>query len=62
MKNILLLSSSKYKETGYLEHALPWLQQFLADYRGKKSLLFLMPEYVELSMSMKKLYKRPCQM
>ncbi|MCQ9122122.1 dipeptidase E [Rodentibacter pneumotropicus] len=36
MKNILLLSSSKYKETGYLEHALPWLQQFLADYRGKK--------------------------
>lgn len=36
MKTMLLLSSSKYKDTGYLEHAVPWLQQFLADYRGKK--------------------------
>lgn len=35
MKNILLLSSSKYKNTGYLEHTVPWLQNFLADYRGK---------------------------
>ncbi|MEX4221064.1 dipeptidase PepE [Haemophilus influenzae] len=35
MKNMLLLSSSKYKNTGYLEHTLPWLQNFLADYRGK---------------------------
>jgi len=35
MKNMLLLSSSKYKNTGYLEHTLPWLQNFLADYRSK---------------------------
>lgn len=35
MKNMLLLSSSKYKNTGYLEHTIPWLQNFLADYRGK---------------------------
>ena len=35
MKNMLLLSSSKYKNTGYLEHTVPWLQNFLADYRGK---------------------------
>lgn len=32
---MLLLSSSKYKNTGYLEHTIPWLQNFLADYRGK---------------------------
>lgn len=36
MKRMLLLSSSKYKNTGYLEHTVPWLKQFLADYRGKK--------------------------
>ena len=35
MKNMLLLSSSKYKNTGYLEHAIPWLQNFLTDYRDK---------------------------
>ena len=35
MKNMLLLSSSKYKNTGYLEHTIPWLQNFLADYHGK---------------------------
>ena len=35
MKNMLLLSSSKYKNTGYLEHTVPWLQNFLSDYRGK---------------------------
>lgn len=35
MKNMLLLSSSKYKNTGYLEHTIPWLQNFLADYRSK---------------------------
>jgi len=35
MKNMLLLSSSKYKNTGYLEHTIPWLQNFLTDYRGK---------------------------
>ncbi len=32
---MLLLSSSKYKNIGYLEHTVPWLQNFLADYRGK---------------------------
>ncbi|QPB41595.1 dipeptidase PepE [Rodentibacter haemolyticus] len=36
MKNILLLSSSKYKESSYLAHTLPLLKQFLADYHGKK--------------------------
>lgn len=36
MKNMLLLSSSKYQESGYLVHSLPWLRQFLQDYRGKK--------------------------
>lgn len=35
MKDMLLLSSSKYKNTGYLEHTIPWLQNFLTDYRGK---------------------------
>ena len=35
MKNMLLLSSSKYKNTGYLEHTISWLQSFLTDYRGK---------------------------
>ena len=25
----------KYKNTGYLEHTVHWLQNFLADYRGK---------------------------
>ncbi|WP_044024326.1 dipeptidase PepE [Actinobacillus ureae] len=36
MKNMLLMSGSKYKETAYLVHTLPWLAQFLADYKGKK--------------------------
>lgn len=35
MINMLLLSGSKYKNTGYLEHTIPWLKQFLADYQGK---------------------------
>lgn len=36
MKNMLLMSGSKYKDTAYLVHTLPWLAQFLADYKGKK--------------------------
>lgn len=36
MKNMLLISSSKYKDTGYLIHTLPWLDQFLMAYKGKK--------------------------
>ncbi|VEB25714.1 peptidase E [Actinobacillus lignieresii] len=36
MKNMLLMSGSKYKDTAYLVHTLPWLVQFLADYKGKK--------------------------
>lgn len=36
MKNMLLMSGSKYKDTAYLVHTLPWLDQFLANYRGKK--------------------------
>ncbi len=36
MKNMLLLSGSKYKDTDYLVHALPWFETFLKDYKGKK--------------------------
>lgn len=36
MKKMLLMSGSKYKETGYLVHTIPWLKSFLADYQGKK--------------------------
>lgn len=36
MKKMLLMSGSKYKNTDYLVHTIPWLQQFLADYQGKK--------------------------
>ncbi|TCP97653.1 dipeptidase E [Cricetibacter osteomyelitidis] len=36
MKKMLLMSGSKYKDTGYLVHTIPWLQQFLADYQGKR--------------------------
>ena len=36
MKNMLLMSGSKYKDTGYLIHTIPWLQQFLSAYQGKK--------------------------
>lgn len=36
MKNMLLISGSKYKDTGYLVHCTPWLQQFLSLYQGKK--------------------------
>lgn len=36
MKSMLLISGSKYKDTGYLEHTIPWLQQFLSAYQGKK--------------------------
>ncbi|SUT88165.1 peptidase E [[Actinobacillus] rossii] len=25
MKNMLLMSGSKYQETGYLAHTIPWL-------------------------------------
>ncbi|OOF71505.1 dipeptidase PepE [Rodentibacter caecimuris] len=35
MINMLLLSGSKYQSTGYLEHTIPWLKQFLVDYQGK---------------------------
>lgn len=31
----MLLLSNKIQNTGYLEHTLPWLQNFLTDYRGK---------------------------
>ncbi|HGO5814340.1 TPA: dipeptidase PepE [Mannheimia haemolytica] len=36
MKNMLLMSGSKYKNTEYLAHTIKWLKEFLADYRGKK--------------------------
>lgn len=36
MKNMLLMSGSKYKDTGYLIHTIPWLDQFLTAYKGKK--------------------------
>lgn len=36
MKNMLLMSGSKYQETGYLVHTRPWLQDFLSHYRGKR--------------------------
>lgn len=36
MKKMLLMSGSKYKETGYLVHTIPWLKSFLADYQDKK--------------------------
>lgn len=37
MKKMLLMSGSKYKNTEYLVHCIPWLKTFLADYQGKKS-------------------------
>ncbi len=36
MQKMLLLSGSRYGNTGYLEHTIPWLQDFLAAYQGKK--------------------------
>lgn len=36
MKNMLLISGSKYKNTEYLVHCIPWLKTFLSDYKGKK--------------------------
>ncbi|MDD0822881.1 dipeptidase PepE [Mannheimia sp. AT1] len=36
MKNMLLMSGSKYKNTEYLIHCIPWLKTFLSDYKGKK--------------------------
>lgn len=36
MKQMLLMSGSKYKETDYLVHIIPWLKSFLAKYEGKK--------------------------
>lgn len=36
MKKMLLMSGSKYKNTDYLVHTLPWLKDFLADEQGKK--------------------------
>lgn len=36
MKNMLLMSGSKYKCTEYLTHTILWLKEFLADYKGKK--------------------------
>ncbi|MDO5055509.1 MAG: dipeptidase PepE [Pasteurella oralis] len=35
MKKILLMSGSKYQQTDYLVHTIPWLTRFLADYQGK---------------------------
>ncbi|MGC7559172.1 dipeptidase PepE [Pasteurella sp. PK-2025] len=34
MKKMLLMSGSKYKNTDYLVHCLPWLKTFLAQYEG----------------------------
>ncbi|AUI65162.1 MULTISPECIES: dipeptidase PepE [Glaesserella] len=36
MKKMLLMSGSKYKNTDYLVHTIPWLKDFLANYQGKK--------------------------
>ncbi|MDH2998223.1 peptidase E [Pasteurellaceae bacterium LFhippo2] len=36
MKSMLLMSGSKYKDSDYLVHTLPWLEQFLRDYKGKQ--------------------------
>ncbi|MGX2969072.1 dipeptidase PepE [Ursidibacter arcticus] len=36
MKKMLLMSGSKYQNTDYLVHCLPWLKDFLADYKGKR--------------------------
>ncbi|MFZ7257071.1 dipeptidase PepE [Avibacterium avium] len=35
MKNMLLMSGSKYQNTGYLVHCMPWLKSFLSTYKGK---------------------------
>lgn len=35
MKNMLLMSGSKYQNTGYLVHCIPWLKDFLSAYKGK---------------------------
>ncbi|SMB82007.1 dipeptidase E [Pasteurella testudinis DSM 23072] len=35
VKKMLLMSGSKYRNTGYLEHCTPWISRFLADYQGK---------------------------
>ncbi|TNH06429.1 dipeptidase PepE [Testudinibacter sp. TR-2022] len=32
---MLLMSGSKYRNTEYLVHCIPWISRFLADYRGK---------------------------
>ncbi|WP_373779129.1 dipeptidase PepE [Glaesserella sp.] len=37
MKQMLLMSGSKYRESDYLEHTIPWLNTFLQDYKGKKA-------------------------
>lgn len=36
MKKMLLMSGSKYQQTDYLVHCLPWLQSFLSAYKGKR--------------------------
>ena len=43
-QKVLLLSSSGYKDTGYLNHALPWLKEFVEqmDLREKESLSYIM--------------------
>lgn len=35
MKKMLLMSGSKYKNTDYLTHCIPWLKAFLTGYKGK---------------------------
>ncbi len=37
MKQMILMSVSKYRESDYLEHTIPWLNTFLQDYKGKKA-------------------------
>ena len=43
-QKVLLLSSSGYKDTGYLNHALPWLKEFVEqmDLGEKEWHLYLM--------------------
>lgn len=42
-QKVLLLSSSGYKDTGYLNHALPWLKEFVEqmDLREKSGIYTL---------------------
>lgn len=42
MKNALLLSSSSYKDTGYLNHCRPWISEFLSECKvADEEILFI---------------------